>query len=92
MARIRRGVFVEEPRLLSPAETLSHLSSSKDLIILGSAALPEIESLVITTPSAVRLAILAEKNDPSFLVSGTPEPIYLKPPHITPPRATATVP
>jgi hypothetical protein len=91
MARIQRGVFVEEPRLLSPAETLSHLSSSKDLIILGSAALPEIESLVITTPSAVRLAILAEKNDPSFLVSGTPEPIYLKPPHITPPRATATV-
>ena len=92
IARMQLGVFVEEPRLLSPAETQSHLHSHANLPVLGSAALPKIESLVIATPSAVRLAILAEKNDPSFLVSGTPEPIYLKPPHITPPRATATVP
>jgi tRNA threonylcarbamoyl adenosine modification protein YeaZ len=92
IARIHLGVFVEEPRLLSPAEMLSHLSSYADLPVVGSAALAEIESLVIATPSAVRLAILAEKNDPSFLVSGTPVPIYLKPPHITPPKATATVP
>lgn len=91
IARIQQGVLVEEPRLLSPAETLSHLSSYADLPILGSALLPEIDSLMSATPSAVRLAILAEKNDPSFLVSGTPEPIYLKPPHITPPRAIATV-
>ena len=91
IARIQLGVFMEEPRLLSPVETLSHLSSYADLPILGSAVLPKIGNLLIETPSAVRLAILAEKNDPSFLVSGTPEPIYLKPPHITHPRATATV-
>jgi tRNA threonylcarbamoyl adenosine modification protein YeaZ len=86
IARIQRGSFVEEPQLLSPSETLHHLRSYADLPILGSAALPEIINLVISTPSAVRLAILAEKNDPSFLVSDTPEPIYLKSPHITLPR------
>ncbi len=91
IARVQQGVFVEKPQLLSPAETLSHLSSYIDLPVLGSAGLPEIESLVIATPSAVRLAILAEKNDPFFLVSRTPVPIYLKPPHITPLRATAIV-
>ena len=89
VARIHHETFVESPTLLSPAETLIHLISA-DLPILGSGALKGVEQLRISTPCAVRLAILAEKNDPSFLVTGTPEPIYLKPPHITSPRAIET--
>ena len=87
IARIERGAFVESPHLLSPAETLNHLSSYADLPVLGSTPLPGLDRLEIMTPCALRLAILAEKNDPSFHVPGTPEPIYLKPPHITAPRA-----
>lgn len=87
IARIKQGAFVESPYLLSPEETLIHLNSHPDLSILGSVLLPGIKSLEFSTPCALRLAILVEKNDPSFLVTGTPEPIYLKPPHITAPRA-----
>jgi tRNA threonylcarbamoyl adenosine modification protein YeaZ len=86
VARIHQETFVESPSLLSPSETRIHLISA-DLPVLGSTALEGVEQLQISTPNAVRLAILAEKNDPSFLVTGTPEPIYLKPPHITSPRA-----
>jgi hypothetical protein len=47
--------------------------------------------VTIATPAAHRLAILAEKKDPSYLVSLTPEPLYLKPPHITAPKASAAI-
>jgi len=90
IARIEQGAFVEPPHLLSPEATLIHLNSLDDLSRLSSSALPGIERLEISTPCAVRLAILAKKNDPSFVVTGTPEPIYLKPPHITAPRAFTT--
>ncbi len=92
IARIVQGAFVDSPHLLSPEETLIHLNSLHDLAILSSTTLPDIEHLEISTPCAVRLAILSEKNDPSFLVTGTPEPIYLKPPHITAPRIITTAP
>jgi tRNA threonylcarbamoyl adenosine modification protein YeaZ len=90
VARIQDGGFTEEPHLLSPAESLAHLASQPDLPVLGSVPLEGFPNLRIGTPSAVRLAILAEKNDPSFHVTGTPEPIYLKPPHITAPRVNAS--
>jgi tRNA threonylcarbamoyladenosine biosynthesis protein TsaB len=90
VARIEGGAFAEEPHLLSPAESLARLASYPSLTVIGSAAMGGVPDLRIATPSAVRLAILAEKNDPSFRVTGTPEPIYLKPPHITAPRVTAS--
>lgn len=89
IARIHQGRFLEEPHLLSPVETSLHLASHPELAVLGSAPLEGIAELQLVTPDSVRLAILAKKNDPSFVVTGTPEPIYLKPPHITFPRITS---
>jgi tRNA threonylcarbamoyl adenosine modification protein YeaZ len=89
IARVGEGTFLEEPILLSPQETVLHLRKQPEAAILSSMPLAGIEEIQIVTPSAVRLAILAKRGDPSFLVAGTPEPLYLKPPHITAPKAHA---
>lgn len=86
IARVRADSFQEEPALLSPQETVIHLGSHPNLPILSASPLSGIEGIQIVTPSAVRLAILAKSGDPSSQVSVTPEPIYLKPPHITAPK------
>jgi tRNA threonylcarbamoyl adenosine modification protein YeaZ len=97
IARISNGHFLEEPRLLLPGDALAH-ASTQDIPILSAGPLGELlnpvdsglhASMVVTiaTPGAHRLAILAEKKDPSYLVPLTPEPLYLKPPHITVPKA-----
>ncbi|MFZ4387106.1 MAG: tRNA (adenosine(37)-N6)-threonylcarbamoyltransferase complex dimerization subunit type 1 TsaB [Chthoniobacterales bacterium] len=91
IARVSEGAFLEEPALLSPQETAIHLQNHPDLPILSATPLAGIEGIVIVTPSAVRLAILAKRGDPSSFVPGTPEPLYLKPPHITAPK-TRTLP
>jgi len=86
IARVSEGTFLEEPELLSPKETAIHLKNHPDLPILSASHLTGIEGIQIVTPSAVRLAILAKRGDPSSRVSVTPEPLYLKPPHITAPK------
>ena len=86
IARVSKGALLENPTLLSPPETALHLRNHPDLPILSATPLAGIESIQIVTPSAVRLAILAKWGDPSFLVPGTPDPLYLKPPHITAPK------
>ncbi len=83
IARVREGAFFETPRLLPPGETLAHLQTQPGLPILTSSPLAGIESTRLATPDAARLAIFAEKADP---IASTPEPLYLKPPHITQPR------
>lgn len=89
IARVREGTFLEEPTLLSPQETALHLRKQPGVPILSATPLTGIQEIRIVIPSAVRLAILAKRGDPSFLVDGTPEPLYLKPPHITAPKALA---
>ena len=89
IAFVKEGLFLEEPRLLTPSETAAHLCTRPGLPILTSSPLPGIsgmENFQQATPDAVRLAILAKKADP---IAGTPEPLYLKPPHITAPRSPA---
>jgi tRNA A37 threonylcarbamoyladenosine modification protein TsaB len=86
IASIREGVFLQEPHLLPPSEILTKIATRPEVPIFGSAILPELDNLVIATPDAGRLAILAEKADPCF---GTPEPLYLKSPHITAPRTAS---
>lgn len=92
IARVCGGAFLQEPALLSPAETVLHLRNHPDLPILSATPLAGIEGIQIVTPSAVRLAILAKRGDPSSLVPGTPEPLYLKPPHITAPKPRPPIP
>ena len=86
VARIRQGAFLEEPKLFSPEKAIAH-TATLDLPVLSAAPLAGFDNIVTATPSATRLAMLVEKNDPSYLVSLTPEPLYLKPPHITAPKA-----
>lgn len=87
LARIGERRFVREPELLSPAETPGHLASFPDLPVLGSTRLEGIPGIVIATPCAVQLAILSENTE--RWDGMTPEPLYLKPPHITAPRPPA---
>lgn len=83
IARIAEGVFLQAPMLLPPPDTVALLATRPELSVLGSTPLPEIDRLIIATPDAGRLAMLTKKVDPCV---GTPEPLYLKPPHITAPR------
>ena len=83
-ACVKEGVFLEQPRLLTPSEALEHLQTRPELPVLTSSHLSGIEIFQPATPDAVRLAILAKKADP---IANTPEPLYLKQPHITAPRS-----
>ena len=83
VACIQAGAFVEEPILLSPTAAADHLRTRPSLPILSHTPLADIGGIQIATPGAVRLAILTQRADPYKL---TPEPLYLKPAHITAPR------
>lgn len=84
---VKEGHFVSAPVLLAPDEAIAHLHNSPWPVI-GTAPLPGVDSLQILSPSALLLARLACRHDPLYLSPLTPEPIYLKPPHITAPRRT----
>jgi len=90
LARVKEGAFLEEPTLFSPAEAIDHLRTCPGLPVLAAAHLEGITPIVAATPCAARLAMLAETHDGSTVASGTPEPLYLKPPHITKPRQPST--
>jgi len=77
-ARIRDGELIEGPILLTPAEAVLRVG---ELPVTGPAPLPEFPQLVPAFPSAARLAEVARTLDPA---DHPPEPLYLKPAHITP--------
>jgi tRNA threonylcarbamoyl adenosine modification protein YeaZ len=85
IACVAGGAFLEEPRLLLPDDVATHLQGRPEFPILGASPLRGLERLLPATPDAGRLAILAKRADP---ITGTPEPLYLKPPHITLPAAS----
>ncbi len=87
VAAIENGEFLEKPFLLSPVEAVGHFHSKPRFPILSSTPLGGITDLTIAFPDAGRLAMMAEKGDPCGQTE-TPEPLYLKPPHITMPRAS----
>ena len=83
IACVTDGTFLELPALMTPAAAAEHLHQRPGLSILSATPLEGLEGVVEATPDAALLAILAEKNEP-YLTA--PEPLYLKPPHITSPR------
>lgn len=83
VACVKEGAFLEEPILICPEDVTHHFATRPDFPVLGSTPLGEIPSLRVVTPSALALAGLAHRLDPVYLSTGTPEPLYLKPPHIT---------
>lgn len=86
IACVKEEAFLEEPVLLAPGDLPRLLSTRPEFPVLGSTPLGEIPSLRIATPSAAALARLAHRHDPVYLSTLTPEPLYLKPPHITAPK------
>jgi tRNA threonylcarbamoyladenosine biosynthesis protein TsaB len=87
VACLREGTFLEEPFLISPEDVSLHFAMRPDLPVFGPALLAPIPSLQIASPSARYLARLAHWCDPVYLSPLTPEPLYLKPPHITAPKS-----
>ena len=87
LALVEAESFAEPPCLIRPEAVASRLASRPGLPLLGSTPLAGLEGLRIATPDAARLAMLAQRHDPMYLSPLTPEPLYLKPPHITHPKA-----
>jgi tRNA threonylcarbamoyl adenosine modification protein YeaZ len=91
IACLREGTFLEEPILISPEDAPRYLATRPDLPVFGSAPLAVIPALQIASPLASALARLAHRCDPVYLSPLTPEPLYLKPPHITAPKSAPTI-
>lgn len=79
--RITHGEIAAPPRLLSPAQAAQEFQ--KDGIpVFGAEILKGIPGMSLAHPSARRLALIADHLETSPV---PPEPLYLKPPHITQP-------
>ncbi len=82
-AEVREGRCIAGPLLLSEAELRATLGEHLDRPRFASQPLPQFEQITLAHPSALVLARLAEKNG-----SAEPlEPIYLRAPYITTPKA-----
>jgi tRNA threonylcarbamoyl adenosine modification protein YeaZ len=91
IARVGEGGILAKPLLIAPSDAPGYLAERPGLPVFGAAPLASIPMLRIATPSAAVLARLAHRCDPVYLSPLTPEPLYLKPPHITAPK-TSSVP
>lgn len=84
-AEVRAGSCVEGPTLMSEDELRVKMKERTELPIVAAGPLPGFPELAVAHPSAAFLAALGEN------VASTGEnmePIYLRPPYITTPRAT----
>jgi len=73
-AQIRSGHLVSSPSLLTPQEATAHFTPGVPVFSTS----PLLHEACCLAPDAIDLAQRASQ-------AGTPEPIYLKPPHITKP-------
>ena len=86
-ARIRAHQLIEGPTLLAEAELKSKLDLLESTMpIFSSESLPQFKGIVVRYPSALVLAKVAQEPRHSFFLPPL-EPIYLREPHITIPRA-----
>jgi len=85
-ALVRAGECVEGPQLMTREELLGKLQKTSGLPVFASEVVSAAPDAVLRYPSAVRLVHLAAENR-SIIARGNLEPIYLRPPHITQPKA-----
>lgn len=78
-ARVEDGRFIEEPVLLEAAELRPKLEEYPGLPIFACDTIAAVPEAQVRHASAARLAGIQGGE-------GRPEPIYLKPPHITQPK------
>jgi tRNA threonylcarbamoyladenosine biosynthesis protein TsaB len=87
-AHIRTNELIEGPTLLGEAEVSEKLDSLEPTMsILCSEPLPQFKRAVLCYPSAKVIAQLAQDANRSFSLPPL-EPMYLREPHITVPRAS----
>ncbi len=84
--RVEDGVCVEGPLLATEAELRARLAAHAALPVFTSAPLAAFPAAQIALPSAARLARLANAAR-GITATGDLEPIYLREPHITLPKA-----
>src|SRR5438309_2562670 len=86
-ARVRANDLVEGPNLFTEAELRSKIGKLEgNMSIFASEKLPQFERVIVRYPSAKVLARLAQDSNRSFSLPPL-EPIYLREPHITMPKA-----
>jgi tRNA threonylcarbamoyladenosine biosynthesis protein TsaB len=85
-AHVTAGRCEEGPVLATEDEMRAKIVEHRHLPILASQPLPQFENILVAHPSAPVLARLAEKVDSG--TEGPLEPIYLREPYITTPKAT----
>jgi tRNA threonylcarbamoyl adenosine modification protein YeaZ len=85
-AEISDGVCLEGPLLLEEEALRRKLADGPALPLITSDTLPEFPEADVAYPSAEKLARLAEKGT-GIHSTGDLEPIYLREPHITRPKA-----
>ena len=86
-ARVTDGRLAEGPSLHSAAELEAKIVESR-APVYSSEPLPQFPQATLTFPSALRLAEIARDQSEEIAETGTLEPIYLRQPHITSPRAS----
>jgi len=84
---VEDGVCVDGPRLLAELELHAALAACQ-LPIYGTEPMPAFPTVPAARPDAVRLARLAAR-DRGLVARDDLEPIYLREPHITQPKARA---
>lgn len=85
LARLENGVMTTGPLLVPNGDLAATVAERPDLPCLAVSPLQGIDAEIVT-PEAALLAGVALRSDPFYRCHATPEPLYLKPPHITTPR------
>jgi tRNA threonylcarbamoyladenosine biosynthesis protein TsaB len=80
--RVDGGHFLRGPELLTKEQLEAALKEVPGLPVFASAPIDFLSGLILRTPSAARLGMLAASWPPNF-----PQPLYLKAAHITIPKS-----
>lgn len=84
--RVAEGVCAEGPLLATAEELAARLAGCRELPLYATADVPGFSAAEIVHPSAAILARLATSGR-GIVATGDIEPIYLREPHITAPKA-----
>lgn len=87
VTRVESGECVEGPELLPGDRLQAWLAGRPGLVVVAPEALEVVPQAVLAYPSALRLARLGAANK-GIVARDDLEPIYLREPHITRPKAT----
>ena len=90
-SRIEQGLCMEGPLLATEAELTQRLAALRALPVYATAAVPQFPAAQIALPSAALLSGLAAA-ERGIIATENLEPIYLREPHITQPKARLGIP